>query len=531
MLRVFAIFLIVLSLSAGIGEFCGLLLPTLSWPFTAAREMSFLHASGFDEGIWTHEGRFLWFGWLCVLAGLVLGVSLLALPRARLVISPISHRRWKRFRSIRRGYFSFLLILLFCFLAALDQCLVGKRALFVEMNGRWYFPAFTRTVLPGSLFGLAGNAAQAEADYRLLDRLEGEPGFPAKVIMPPVPFDPTVDAAPFPIEPLERRGGLFYRRGDTSPFNGQASRLYSEDGADQHLRMRFRQGMPDGPALGWDRRRNEVYSARYRQGALVSEHYTGEGTVKEFLKQSSETFHFIYYHPSPPLIGRHLLGTNSQGADIVAWLFGGLQVNLKAALLYLPIVYGIGLTVGLSMGYFGGRFDLIVQRCIEILAQIPFLFVIMILSDLAPLQFKGLFLTAVLLSLFGWMSMSYLLRTSAMKEKTRDYVAAARVMGASTPRILFTHILPNQLAIIVTLAPFSVSAVILSIASLDYLGFGLPDTCASWGRLLNDGLANLSSPWIVTSGFAALAISLLLVTFTGEAVREAFDPKRISCYK
>jgi microcin C transport system permease protein len=118
-----------------------------------------------------------------------------------------------------------------------------------------------------------------------------------------------------------------------------------------------------------------------------------------------------------------------------------------------------------------------------------------------------------------------------MKEKTRDYVAAAKVMGAGTTHILLRHILPNLRGIVVTLMPFSVAALILSLASLDYLGFGLPDTYASWGRLLNDGLSKLSSPWVVSSAFVALVGTLLIVTFIGEAVREASDPRRHSYYE
>mgnify|MGYP000789263930 FL=1 len=203
----------------------------------------------------------------------------------------------------------------------------------------------------------------------------------------------------------------------------------------------------------------------------------------------------------------------------------------KRQIFYLPIVYFIGITFGMMMGYFGGMFDLGMQRLIEIFSQVPFLFIIMIISDMVPLHMKGMFLIISLLIMFGWMSMTYQLRTSTMKEKARDYVAAARVVGASTNRILFVHILPNLVAILVTLVPFSVSALILALASLDYLGFGLPDTYASWGRLLNDGLADLSASWVVTSAFSALVITLLLVTFIGEAVREAFDPKKFTTYK
>ena len=127
--------------------------------------------------------------------------------------------------------------------------------------------------------------------------------------------------------------------------------------------------------------------------------------------------------------------------------------------------------------------------------------------------------------------MTYLMRTSAFKEKSRDYVAAARVMGASTPRILFKHILPNSVAIIVTLIPFSVSGIILALTSLDYLGFGLPPSYAAWGKLLQDGLTNPSSPWIVSSAVFMLVLILVLVTFIGEAIREAFDPKKFTTYR
>ena len=129
------------------------------------------------------------------------------------------------------------------------------------------------------------------------------------------------------------------------------------------------------------------------------------------------------------------------------------------------------------------------------------------------------------------MGMTYLMRTSALKEKQRDYIAASRVIGASTPRILFRHLLPNSVAIIITLVPFSVSSLVLALTSLDYLGFGLPSVYATWGQLLRDGLDNIAAPWLVTSAFLALVSLLILITFIGEAVREAFDPKKFSYYR
>jgi microcin C transport system permease protein len=148
-----------------------------------------------------------------------------------------------------------------------------------------------------------------------------------------------------------------------------------------------------------------------------------------------------------------------------------------------------------------------------------------------PENVKGLGIILLILVLFGWMGMTYLMRTAAYKEKARDYVAASQVLGASTPRIIFKHILPNTIAILVTLVPFAVSSVIMSLTSLDYLGFGLPARYATWGALLRDGLANLSYPWLVLSAFTCLVALLILVTFIGEAVREAFDPKKYTYYE
>ncbi|MBR5889064.1 MAG: ABC transporter permease subunit [Akkermansia sp.] len=523
-----ALLLILAALLSALGEWQGWLLPTLSWPFTVSREVPCLSCSA-DVLPWLAvEDKLHWFGWLCVCLLMLAGLYLLVRRASSLRLPPKYAKQVQRFRKIRRGYWSLIAFGVIMLLAALDQCLVGKRALLVVYEGQVYSPALTRAVLPGATFGLKGAAAHAETDYRALKERLGRPGVKGFVIMPLVPYDPVMDAAPFPSEPLEWRDGVLYD-GDV-PYNGLACRLYAD--GQPHIRQRFRGGLPDGHAQGWLRDRSEVYSATWRAGVLENEHCRGALDKTKFLQltpQGSE--HKVYYHPAPPFTGNHVLGTNSQGADILAYLYGGLQVNIKAALLYLPVIYFIGLTLGMLMGYFGGRFDLVTQRFIEILSQLPFLFVVMIVSDLVPLELRGLFLILSLLALFGWMHMTYLVRTATMKEKTRDYVAAAKVMGAGTTHILLRHILPNLRGIVVTLVPFSVAAVILSLASLDYLGFGLPDTYASWGRLLNDGLSKLSSPWVVSSAFVALVGTLLMVTFIGEAVREATDPRRHTYYE
>lgn len=525
-----ALFLMFCAVAGCSAELQGWLLPTLSWPFTVSRDVPLLHGAASCCPALAVDGAFHWFGWLCMALLFLAGVYLLLRKAESLRLPPQQLKRYRRFRSMKRGYYSLLVLLGVCALASLDQCLVGRRALVVKYQDSWYFPAFTRAVIPGSVFGVKGAEGLAEADYRALKRHRGSAGGAQLVLMPLVPYDATMDAVPFPREELEYRSGVLYEPDGTTRFSGLACRFHSND--TMHLRQRFRNGVPDGYTQGWLPNGREVYSARYENGRTVEEQYSGPHDKERFLASTPAIgFCRVYYHPAPPLTDGHLLGTNSQGADILAYLYGGLQVNIKAALFYLPAIYAIGLTMGMLMGYLGGRFDLFTQRVIEIVSQLPFLFVVMILSDLVPLELRGMILIMGLLAMFGWMQMTYLIRTATMREKTRDYVAAARVMGAGPFYIMRNHILPNLVSIIVTLVPFSIAAVILSLASLDYMGFGLPDSYASWGRLLNDGLAKLSCPWVVSAAFTALVATLLLVTFIGEAVREAFDPHRHSYYE
>jgi microcin C transport system permease protein len=138
---------------------------------------------------------------------------------------------------------------------------------------------------------------------------------------------------------------------------------------------------------------------------------------------------------------------------------------------------------------------------------------------------------AFVMVVFGWMGMTWYMRTATYKEKARDYVMAARALGATNGRVIFRHILPNSISIIVTFVPFSVASGVTALTALDYLGFGLPPPTPSWGELLSQGTSNLESPWIVSSVVVAMTVVLLMVTFVGEAVREAFDPKKFTYYE
>jgi microcin C transport system permease protein len=201
----------------------------------------------------------------------------------------------------------------------------------------------------------------------------------------------------------------------------------------------------------------------------------------------------------------------------------------------MALTYFVGITVGCLMGYYGGIFDLIVQRLIEIWSNIPFLYMIIILFSVIPSTFSipaRIAMLLVVMVLFSWTSMTYYMRTVTYREKTRDYTAAAIVLGAGSGRIIFHHILPNTISTIVTFMPFTVASAVTAITALDFLGFGLPPPTPSMGELLKQGTQTLTTaPWIISSAFAALVCILILVTFIGEAVREAFDPKKFTTYQ
>ena len=502
------------------GQWMDLSLPTARWFFQVSRELPLLGGKNFP-----------WFGWLWGVIFSVGGLTMIIRSFTVGSRNPITTRRIQRFCEIKRGYYSLLILIALGAGAALDQVIVGKQALAVHYNGKWTFPALLPREFKNKDFGVNGDNAEAPADYRKLKRSwKGSPQ--NQVIMPLIPYDPTGDTLPPRSRALAQLEGIYVEAGNNQPYSGLVAKYFDNAEGKIHLRYTMRKGVFNGPADGWNTDGLSVYSAEYQNGQILSEHYNGNGTQQAFLASNSSGLRAIQYHPAPPIPEeQNWLGTTSQGYDLLAYLYGGLQVNFKAALIYLPIVYLIGITVGMLMGYLGGWFDMVSQRLIEIFSNMPFLFIVIIFSSLVPDQFKGLPIILSILVVFGWMGMTYLMRTAAYRDKERDYISAAKVLGASTPRILFRHLLPNTVAIIVTLIPFTMSGLVFSLTSLDYLGFGLPPEYATWGRLLNDGLSNLSAPWLVTSTFVVLVGLLVLITFVGEAIREAFDPKKFTFYR
>ena len=526
--RTIGLLLLVLGALAAFGETRGIDFPTARWFFDASREVPLLN--------WKQDGEppVLWFGWVSAAILLIAGISMLVRSFVAGPPNPVTLRRIRRFKEIKRGYYSLVILLGLAALAGLDQIIVGKEALAVKYEGKWTFPAFTAKPFKGSDYGVEGERADAPVNFRKLKTTFKEAGKDRKnhVIMPLIRYGSTDDTLPPRLRELVQRRGIYYESGSNKPYFGLAAKYHDVEDGKPHLRYTLRKGIFSGAVDGWSTDEERVYGAEFLDGEKVKERFNGEGAAEDFLAEESSGLRSMKYHPAPPIWEKqNFLGTTSQGYDVLAYLYGGLQVNFKAALIFLPIVYAIGITLGMLMGYLGGIFDLVFDRLIEVFSNMPFLFVVIIFSSMVPEQFKGLPVILTILIVFGWMGITSLMRTAAYRDKERDYIAAARVLGAGTPRIIFRHLLPNTVAIIVTLVPFTMSSLISSLTALDYLGFGLPPEYATWGRLLSDGLSNLSAPWLVSSAFFALVAILVLITFIGEAIREAFDPKKYTYYR
>jgi microcin C transport system permease protein len=227
-------------------------------------------------------------------------------------------------------------------------------------------------------------------------------------------------------------------------------------------------------------------------------------------------------NPSGPTLD-NWLGTDDRGRDLLAQLIYGFRVSVLFALALTAIGTVLGVITGAIQGYFAGKIDLAFQRFIEIWGSMPELYLLIIFSAVfAP----SISLLLILLSLFGWMGLSDYVRAEFFRNRQLDYVKAARALGVSNAQIMWRHILPNSMTPVVTFLPFRMSAAILALTSLDFLGLGVPPGTPSLGELLSQGKANIDAWWISLSTFAVLVITLLLLTFMGDALRDALDPRK-----
>lgn len=227
--------------------------------------------------------------------------------------------------------------------------------------------------------------------------------------------------------------------------------------------------------------------------------------------------------PSPPS-AENWLGTDDQGRDVLARLLYGLRISVLFGLSLTVLSAVIGVLAGAVQGYFGGLTDLLFQRFIEIWSGLPELFLLIILASIVTPNFG--WLLGILL-LFTWMSLTHVVRAEFLRARNFDYVKAARALGVGEWRIMLKHVLPNALVAAMTYVPFLMSSGVTALTTLDFLGFGLPPGSASLGELLLQGKGNPQAPWLGITGFVVIAGLLVLIIFISEAVRDAFDPRKV----
>ena len=242
------------------------------------------------------------------------------------------------------------------------------------------------------------------------------------------------------------------------------------------------------------------------------------------IRYSHDTINYELTVPAPaPPSAENWLGTDDQGRDVLARLIYSFRLSVLFGLILTVSSSLIGIVVGAVQGYYGGWLDLGGQRFVEIWSSMPILYLIIVISSFVV---PGFWVLLAIMLLFSWMTLVDLVRAEFLRCRNLEYVRAAQAMGVRTPVILFRHMLPNAMVATLTYLPFVLNASVILLTSLDFIGFGLPPGSPSLGELLGQGKANLHAPWLGLSAFVTLAVMLSLLVFAGEAVRDAFDPRK-----
>ena len=340
------------------------------------------------------------------------------------MFSPLTLSRLKKFRSIKRAWFSFWILAVAFVISLFSEQIANDHPLLLRYEGRTYFP--TLKFYSAQTFG---GRYKTGADYL---ELRNDPQFKAQggwMLMPPIPHSPL------------------------------------------HSYLDLSDNPPHRPSI------------------------------------------------------QHWLGTDSTARDVLARLIYGFRMCMVFSLALTFIGTVLGIVVGGVQGYMGGKTDITVQRFIEIWSALPFLYVVILVGSIYGQSFAILLCVT---GVFEWIVLSYYMRGEFLRLREQPYVWASKALGAGHCRILFQQMLPNAMTPVITLLPFAIVGGISTLTSLDFLGFGLPPPTPSWGEMLQEGLQNLQAPWLAISSVGALFITLLLTTFIGEGVRDAFDPKSLS---
>ncbi len=446
-------------------------------------------------GLIIHKG----IPWIFVRTGRRLGF--------RMKMTPLTARRVRRFRQIKRGYFCYLAITTLFVTSLGLEMIANHKPIFIRYGDYWQMPAVAEFVN----FWIPGVRRHDEARWRDfgLD-MEGQVNgrkYTEWIQNPALLEQEAADREAFIVEDMERHHEFMTERA--------ARRGEVYDPTDE---------IPEWKETMYDDYRAEAAALRLLKKDL------DQGLASIVMPPYPYSPRELLLHlpgtpPHRPFQGDGpLLGTDFAGSDVFAQLLYGFRISFAFAMMVAIIGFSVGIVVGGAMGYFGGWFDILVQRFIEIWSSIPFLFTLMILASV--LQPTFWIMVGLLVLLRSWLGITYTIRGEFYREKSRDYVQAVRAIGFGNRNIMLKHILPNSLVPVVTFLPFGIVSYIGALVSLDYLGFGLPPDVPSWGRLLNQGADNIvNHPHLVLIPVAAYALTLFCVVMIGEAVREAFDPK------
>ena len=482
----------------------------------------------------------------------------LSFLREKFSLDPLTKKRIMRFKQIRRAYISFVIMVITLVIALLAEVLINKRPLIMWVDGTLYFPVYGKMNYNKD-FGFAEND-NSEVNYREFKKelAEKKRGW---MILPIVPYDAfEIDNSETDLS-LTFSGtpclGVAVDRNEEEPSNQRTEYKWFDSGESDSVKQEVdgtytwikysstdKAGSSEKIADAPNSSRQYIGFAWGKSTRARSEKHSDYtwfriGSQNNSFKQPNGRYTWVRYasnnkghimHPYPPSFKTgHFLGTDRIGRDVLARLVYGYRIAILFSLLYVFITFFIGIVIGVLMGYYGGMFDTILQRFIEIWEQIPFLYMVMILSAIFAPSFAIFLLIFVL---FGWTAKTWVARAMTYRERERDYILAARSMGASTWRIVSVHVIPNIIVIILTSLPFAISGGISSLTSLDFLGYGLRPPTPSWGELLNVGIATFqNAPWILSSITTAMVCILVMITFIGEGLRDAFDPRRFTVYR
>ena len=276
--------------------------------------------------------------------------------------------------------------------------------------------------------------------------------------------------------------------------------------------------------FGGDFETEAEYRDEFVQELILGEDGTKGWMLWPLIPFSYDTINYDLKEPAPTAPDEvNWLGTDDQGRDVAARVIYGFRLSVYFGLILTGLSAVIGVFMGAVQGYYGGMVDLILQRITEVWASMPYLYIVIIFAAIFT---PGFWTLLLILLMFKWLGLVDLVRAEFLRARNFDYVRAAGALGISNRVIMWRHVLPNAMVATITYLPFILTACITSLTALDFLGLGMPPGSPSLGELLAQGKNNLQAPWLGITGFLSLAVMLTLLTFIGEAVRDAFDPRK-----